>query len=269
MVKDVHKYYLYDTPMDTSVTQRIANDITNERFDSAVMSTHVFNLCERIRANPTAHWKEKQLEQFRKHGQYTSPQAIAEAWERNRDNGVMTHETIEFLLSGQRLANPSRIETPEIKLFIQFCDSWLLKNNYQVVAVEAPIVMPSISTGGTIDCICRRTTDKQNEIMIIDWKTMPPVVMEPGEKMCEFFLLPNCKRAKQEIQLNLYAEMIEAMTEYKVTRMILVYFDVGMDMWDKVDVPRRAEAEHYIKTLAKRYSDNLFTMAEDVKSERK
>lgn len=267
MVVSTHRYYLYDSEMDASVTERIERDIMQEHFESRKVATYVFELCQRMRANPEAPWTDKQRTQLAKHGRFNSVDEIQQAWEANRDRGTEMHKTIELLLTRKCKLSDPRVQTPEVEQFLRLYRDWLTRE-YDVIATEAPIVMPAISTGGTIDAICRRKDAKnRHEVMLVDWKKIPPVEMDWSRPLCEMFLLPKCTRAKHEIQLNLYADMIEAMTDYRVTRMVVVYMDAENGM-DKIDVPRRAETKLYIDTLRKRYLRPLLIQADAVKHER-
>lgn len=264
MVAATHRYYLGECEVAASVTERIATDITEEEFDAARMSAAVFALCERMRAQPRRAWTERQLEQYERHGRFTSAVDIAAHWEANRQNGTETHRTIELLLRGECALSEPRAQTPEARLFLHFY-RWL-SARYEVIAVEAPLVVPALQTGGTIDAVCReRGAADRRDVMLVDWKTMAPVLLESAP-VCRFFALPNCKRAKHEIQLNLYAEMLEAVTEYRATRLLVVYLDAAFGAWDLADVPRRPEAAAYCAALRERCAHPLLVQADAVKA---
>jgi hypothetical protein len=253
LIASTHKYYTADgVEMLSSVTARIDADIMCEKFDSVRMPAAVFSLCERMRADPHAPWNDEQRLRFKRWGHCRSAEETARAWEDNRDNGTYTHQTIEFLVRGICTLREHRANTPEALQFRSLYDWMVRVKKWEIIAVEAVLVMPEISTGGCVDAVVHDTQDPDpDNVILLDWKTMAPVVFEPGARHCNYFALPRCKRSKQEIQMNMYASMTEAQTKKRVKEMRVVYFDVEAGFWDCVIVERRREeTEAYLAALA-------------------
>lgn len=271
MVSSTHTYYTADgVPMESSVTTRISHDVVPGNFYGPRMSAAVFSLCERMRLAPTAPWNADQREQLRRWGQYKSAAEIAAAWDANRDNGTYVHQTIEYLLRGVCRLEEKRVEAHEIDQFLAFY-KWFSRR-YEIIAVEAIILAPDISTGGSIDAIAHeRASTNPDEIVLVDWKNMPPCDWEKNAPLCNYFSMPRCKRAKQEVQLNMYASMIEAQTPKRVVRMLIVFFDLEAGCWDLIEVTRRREeTEAYLAQLRRatahvRPTEPLLVPAEEVK----
>lgn len=259
-----HRYTLDGEPVDASVTQRIAQDITHESFNSDEMSRAVFALCQRMRRFPDSEWAPKQREQYAKHGRFASAEAIAAFWVANRDNGTETHATIEHIIRGTCSLDEPRAQTPVVLHFLAF-RKWLSRR-YRFVAVEATVVVPRLRTGGQVDALCQRVDGPDNELLLVDWKIMGAALINDSEQRgtCAYFGLPKCKRAKQEIQLNMYAAMIEEVTPYRIVGMMLVYLDAenGVDIGY---VPRRPEIYRYLDALEASFGETLLTPADDVK----
>lgn len=264
--RDTHKYFLDGVEMSSSVTKRIDDHITQKHFNGPLMSQNVFRLCEKIRRFPQAKYKAKQLAQFERHGKYKSAKEIEDAWKANQVRGTEMHATIEEYLLGQCLPGDSRLQTAEMGIFLSF-HKWLVKS-YEIVALEAVVIDPRLDTGGSVDCVCRRRDDPDpNNLVFFDWKKMAAEVMEFDEDkhMCKFFNLPVCKRAKHEVQLNMYAEMTERMTKYKVVGLYIVPIDVELGL-DILPVERRkTETAAYFSSLQHALENKLMTLAEDIK----
>jgi hypothetical protein len=194
-----------------------------------------------MRAEPKAPWNDEQRKRFRRWGHCRSAEEVARAWDDNRDNGTYTHQTIEYLLRGICTLREKRANTPEVLQFRSMY-AWLLSfKKWEIIAVEAVLVMPEISTGGCVDAVARDLNDPNpDNIVLLDWKTMPGVDYE-GTLSCNYFTLPRCKRSKQEVQMNMYASMAEAKTKKRVTQMRVVYFDVEAGFWEWMPVERRRE----------------------------
>jgi hypothetical protein len=252
LVASTHKYYTIDgEEMASSVTARIDADVMGEEFDTEGAAAGVFSLCQRMRAKPTALWNDEQRKRLRRWGHCRSAAEVARAWEDNRDNGTYTHQTIEFLLRGLCTLHEKRANTPEALQFRSMY-AWLHSfKKWEIIAVEAVLVMPELSLGGCVDAVAHDTTDPDpDSVALLDWKTMAGVNYE-GTSRCNYFSLPRCKRSKQEIQMNMYASMVEAQTKKRVTEMRVVYFDAETGFWEWMVVARRREeTEAYFAALA-------------------
>ena len=249
MLPSTHKYYAADgTEMQASVTQRIKTDIVPGEFKSREMSQAVFGLCQRMRHAPNAPWSDKQRTSYRRWGHCRSAEEIADAWEANRNNGTYVHQTIEYLIRGVCTLGEKRALAPEIRIFRTFYE-WFTKR-YEIIAVEATLVMPEISTGGTIDAVAHEIGTDPDDVVLLDWKAMAAVVYERDKGVCNYYDLPQCKKSAQEVQMNMYASMYEAQTKKHVRRMLVVYIDVAEDYWEWLDVERRAdETAAYFEAL--------------------
>ena len=263
-MSDEHKYTLDGVQMQASVTERIAQHITGNEFDAKSQSEGLFSLCQQIRANPDGRWTAKQRATFETYKGFITPEDIATAWEENRQRGTQMHKTIELLLKGAISPRVPEAQLKEIAHFKHFYN-WFSRD-HEVVASEAIIIMPEISTGGTIDCVWRpKHREHPNDIILVDWKKMPPALMQPTKPRVKFFPLPNCKRTEQEVQLNMYAHMVESMTTYRVVRMMVVYLDPNFDTWDIANVPRYAETADYVASLRSACEQPLVQMADSAK----
>lgn len=262
-----HKYHLNGVQMAASVTERISQHLTG-KFDSADQSAGLFALCAEMRDNPDRIYSVKQRAVYEAYKNYRSPQEMADAWQQNRDRGVRMHSIIEQLLRGQIAPTDPLARLPEVQHFLSFY-AWFSRT-HDVLATESMLAMPSISTGGSPDCVWQaHVREHPNDVIIMDWKKMAPQLMDEKQPHVPFFDLPNCKRTSQEVQVNMYAHMIESMTPYRVVRLLVLYFDERAETWDWADVPlRRDETADFVSALRESVDKPLFMLADTVKAER-
>lgn len=225
-----HQYYIDDRPVAGSVTQRIDEDIMKKKFNAPVVARANFKLCEKIRLEPSAMYTNDQLARFSKYSHFASAAAIVDAWSENRDRGTATHKLIELFLNGELRRGDEHLNTPEMAIFFAFYDHFI--KTYEPLGTEAAIVYEELDFGGCVDAVWRKRGGDPYELVFVDWKKMGPVLLEASSTRCSFYQLPVCKRAKQEIQMNMYAEMTRRLTPYRVVQMLIVYLDVvnGLDI---------------------------------------
>lgn len=262
-----HQYYIHDRPVAGSVTQRIDEDIMKKTFNAPIVARAIFKLCERIRATPDGVYTDDQLARFAQYKDFASAQDIVNAWAENRDRGTATHKLIELFLNGALLRGDAHLRTPEMDVFFAFYDHFI--KTHEPVGTECAIVYEELDFGGCVDAIWRKRDGDPFELVFIDWKKMGPVLLEDvssSSNRCSFYQLPvGCKRAKQEIQMNMYAEMTRRVTSYRVVQMLVVYLDVenGLDIGVVED--RRDATAAYFDTLLDAKRNPLLLPAEQSK----
>lgn len=226
-----HQYYYRDRPIDHSVTTRLEKDILGTEFKAFLIASAIYKLCNKIRAKPDDTYKQDQLDNYDKYKDFKSAASIVQSWNDNRDRGTEMHKTIEMMLNGDPVEN-DMLTTSEIAIFVSFYHMFC--KTYEPVAAEAVIIHEKISLGGCIDSIWQKRGGKPNEIVLVDWKKMGPcIIVDSDDKRClAFYDLPSCTRVKQNLQLNVYAELIHRLTKYIVIEMFIVYIDVvnGLDV---------------------------------------
>ena len=180
--------------------------------------------------NPNPKYKGKTFDEIKK------------MWEDNgkeaRDLGTIMHNQIEKFYNIPSLwenqddlnlfYNKEEINTTEFNYFLIFHNEVVLKNEWIPFRTECRIFDRIFRISGSIDMLYKspKYTENNKELILIDWKRSKEIKKENKYKKGFFPIndLPDCNFIHYSLQLNLYKEILERNTDYKIIFMALAVF---------------------------------------------
>lgn len=253
-----HKYCYDGEEMAASVTEHV-DYYSGEKFDAITMSEREFAFCRRFAQDPGApHWTEYQRNQYEKYKYCTSPEEIRIAWEAARDNGTMTHESVHLMLTG-RSDDSERFNTTEM---LQFRGAHAhLRHQFYPLMSEVAVVLPQISTGGSIDAVYALddgfTNRLRKKVAVVEIKTMPMPNDNAIKARCKypFENVKQSKIGKVTIQTSFYGKMLQLIGGYEIVAVFVIYLHKSMLKYGLLSLPfLDREMDQVMIDLAFRYT---------------
>jgi len=171
---------------------------------------------------------------------------VLEEFIKNRDEaaekGTYLHQQIEKFLIGEKYDG----ELKEFKLFQEFYNNIIVKNDFEFIEAEKRIVFDRFNLAGTIDALFKKQNSE--EYIILDWKRSKKLVVDGNPKkygygyaLSELSGLDNSSYYKYSLQQNLYRYILENEYGYYISSMKLVvlhenyknYYIISLDKMNK------------------------------------
>ena len=193
-----------------------------------------------------------------------SKEEIKEMWEINKNDscssGTEMHSRLERFYNGNTIEDGDESRGIEWKYALNYNRDMIFNRNLRIYRTEWILFIKELWLCGSIDAVFR-VPNTDNEVIVIDWKRSKEIKKngffgQTGIGICKD--LPDCNLSTYQLQLNLYAYMLQSQYNLLVKEAWIVVFHPDNSNYVAYPV-KNMQQSHIIPMISERkaYIDNI------------